>query len=72
MASVSQSSLPRFASLPSSPAAAPQRRSRFAAFFLAPFADVDDRVARLAAANQAEREARRAAATSDAAAPRRD
>lgn len=69
MASLSQASLPRFASLPGSPATAPQPRSRFASFFLAPFADVDDRVARLAAANQAEREARRTAAMSAAPAP---
>ena len=69
----SQVSLPRFASLSGAPSGAPQLRSRFARFFQAPFADVDERVARLAAANRAERAARaaRAAAMSAADEPRR-
>lgn len=66
MADLSQVTLPRFASLPGASTRAPQQRSRLARFFFAPFADIDDRVARLAAANQREREARRAA-MSDAA-----
>jgi hypothetical protein len=71
VASVSPGTLPRFASLPGAPVATSQQRSRFARFFLAPFADVDDRVARLAAASRAEREARQAA-MSDADGSRRD
>jgi hypothetical protein len=67
--SPSPNSLPRFAALPGAPQAM-ARRSRLAQMFLAPFRDVDDRVARMAAANQREREARRAA-MSDAAAPQR-
>ena len=67
MPSLSQNPLPRFAALPEQ---APARRSRLAQMFLAPFRDVDDRVARMAAANEREREARRAA-TSDAAVPQR-
>ena len=69
MSSLSQNTLAPFASLPgrSAPAA---RQSRFAQFFLAPFRDVDDRVARLAAAVKAEREAHDAA-TSVAAGQRR-
>jgi len=66
----SQNSLPRFAVLPEVAAQAPARRSRLAQIFLAPFRDVDSRVALLAAANKAERTARRAA-MSGAAAPRR-
>jgi hypothetical protein len=60
VSSLSQTTLTPFASLPglAAPAA---RRSGFAQFFLAPFRDVDDRVARLAAAVKAEREAREAA-----------
>lgn len=57
MAVMSQMPLPRFASLPEAPGSVPQG-SFFARFFRTPFADVDDRVARLAAANRAEREAR--------------
>jgi hypothetical protein len=72
MATLSSAQLPRFAALPGSPAAAPHQGSRFAAFLFAPFADVDDRVARLAAANRAEREARRAASMSGAGAPPRE
>jgi len=48
--------LPRFASLPEAPASVAPLRSRLARFFLSPFADVDDRVARLALAQQAEAE----------------
>lgn len=70
MADLSQVTLPRFASLSDATMGAPPQRSRLARFFLTPFADVDDRVARLAAANQREREARQAA-MSDAAGPRR-
>ena len=66
MASLSPSMLPRFASLPEAPSMTPVR-SRLHRFFLAPFADVDDRVARLALATQAERQAR-GTAMSDAAA----
>ena len=69
MPSPSPNSLPRFATLPGAPQPM-ARRSRLAQMFLAPFRDVDDRVARMAAANQREREARRAA-MSDAAAPQR-
>jgi hypothetical protein len=69
MPSLSQNPLPRFAALPT-PARPATRRSRLAQMFLAPFRDVDHRVARLAAANQREREARRGA-MSDAAAPQR-
>jgi hypothetical protein len=69
MASLSQNPLPRFAALPGSEQAS-TRRSRLAQMFLAPFRDVDHRVARLAAANQREREARRAV-MSDAAGPQR-
>ncbi len=58
MAVIAQMPLPRFASLPEAANSMPQR-SLFARFFVAPFADVDDRVARLAAANRAEREARK-------------
>jgi hypothetical protein len=55
--SVSQQSTPPFASLSSTP----RQGSGFAQFFLAPFRDVDDRVARLLAAAKTEREARQAA-----------
>ena len=69
MPSLSQNPLPRFAALPGAEQA-PTRRSRLAQMFLAPFRDVDHRVARLAAANQREREERRAA-MSAAAEPQR-
>lgn len=59
VAVMSQMRLPRFASLPELAAGMPQAGSLFARFFRTPFADVDDRVARLAAANRAEREARK-------------
>ena len=68
MPSLSQNPLPRFAALPGDAQPA-TRRSRLAQMFLAPFRDVDNRVALLAAANEREREARRA--MSDAAAPQR-
>lgn len=67
MSDLSQVTLPRFASLPGAPTAAPQRRSKLARFFFAPFDDIDDRVARLAAASRAEREARHAAMSAAAA-----
>jgi hypothetical protein len=57
---VSQVQLPRFASLTDATMSTPQAQSRLARFFLAPFVDVDERVARLAAADRAEREARTA------------
>ena len=60
MTDVSQVQLPRFASLTDATMAAPQVKSRLSRFFLAPFADVDERVARLAEADRAEREARSA------------
>ena len=60
VADLSQVSLPRFASLSDATISTPEKRSLLARFFLAPFADVDERVARLAAANRAEREAREA------------
>lgn len=56
-----------FASL--SPSPAPRRGWGIAQLFTAPFYDVDDRAARLAAAAKRERELR-ALATSDAPAPR--
>jgi hypothetical protein len=56
-----------FASL--TPAPTPRQRWRLAQLFTAPFHDVDDRVARLAAAANREREERRAA-MSDVAVPR--
>jgi hypothetical protein len=59
-----------FAVLPGPVGALPQHRSGFAAFFLAPFRDVDDRPARKTAAARAEREAR-LAAMSALAGPRR-
>lgn len=49
----------------------PESRSLLARFFRAPFADIDDRVARLLAASRAERAMREAAAMSDEAEPRR-
>jgi hypothetical protein len=45
--------LPRFASLPEM--AMPQQRSWLSNFWMAPFRDVDDRVARLAAGKRAEK-----------------
>jgi hypothetical protein len=56
-----------FASL--SPSSAPRRGWGIAQLFTAPFYDVDDRAARLAAAAKRERELRQLA-MSDAAAPR--
>jgi hypothetical protein len=56
-----------FASL--SPSPAPRQRRGLMQLFIAPFYDVDDRAARLAAATKRERELREAA-MSDAAAPR--
>jgi hypothetical protein len=50
-----QTPFPRFASL--EPAGAPRPRWRIAQLFSAPFRDIDDRVARKAAAARAEREA---------------
>lgn len=61
MPAVSQQPLPRFASLPAAAAPAPGRGWGISQLFSAPFRDVDDRVARLAAANRREREAREAA-----------
>jgi hypothetical protein len=58
---VSQVTLPRFASLSDATISMPEKRSRLARFFVAPFYDIDERVARLAAADRAEREAREAA-----------
>jgi hypothetical protein len=66
----SQDSIARFAALPVMPGNARGQRSRFFDTFLAPFRDVDQRVARLVAASEAEREMRRVA-MSDAPAPRR-
>jgi hypothetical protein len=71
VASVSQSPLPRFASLSDATMGVPESRSLLARFFRAPFADIDDRVARLLAASRAERAMREAAAMSDEAEPRR-
>ena len=68
MPPISQQPLAPFASLPVS-ALAKGRRASLLQMFFAPFSDVDDRVARKMAAQQAEREARRAA-TSVAGAPR--
>lgn len=56
----STATLARFAALPSAASATPQWRSGLAGFFLAPFRDVDDRPARKAAAEEAERQARAA------------
>lgn len=67
MPPVSQQTPAPFASL--SPAPAPRQRWRLSQLFTAPFYDVDDRAARLAAAAKREREARQAA-MSGAAAPR--
>ncbi len=50
--------LPRFASLPDALGASPQHRSWFSGFWMAPFRDVDDRVARNAAGKLAEKAAR--------------
>jgi hypothetical protein len=57
----SNATLAPFATLPGFAAPAGQRRSGFAAFFLAPFRDVDDRAARKLAALRVERETRQAA-----------
>jgi hypothetical protein len=54
--------LPRFASLPDALAAPSSHRSWFSGFWMAPFRDVDDRVARLAAGKLAEKAAARDAA----------
>ena len=59
MPSVTQTPLPRFTSLIA--AELPRPRWRIAQLLFAPFCDVDDRVARNAAASRAEREARKAA-----------
>lgn len=59
MPSVPPTPLPRFASLV--PDELPRLRWRIAQLFAAPFRDVDDRVARKAAAARARREARGAA-----------
>lgn len=67
---ISQVTLPRFASLSDATVSMPEKRSLLARFFLAPFVDIDERVARLAAASQAER-AQREAAMSDANGSRR-
>jgi hypothetical protein len=48
--------LPRFASLPEM--AMPQQRSWLSNFWMVPFRDVDDRVARLAAGKRAEKAVR--------------
>jgi hypothetical protein len=66
----SQEALAPFARLSGAPAPKPREQSRFARFFLAPFRDIDHRAARLAAARQAEREARESA-MSAAVAPQR-
>ena len=58
MPPVSQQSLAPFASLSSAPVRAPRQRGRLVQLFLAPFRDVDDRVARKAAASKREREER--------------
>jgi hypothetical protein len=50
-----------FAALPGFAAPTVQRPQGLAAFFLAPFRDVDDRAARKTAALRADREARQAA-----------
>ena len=71
MTPTSTATLARFAALPGAPAAvAPHRRTGLAGFLLAPFRDVDDRPARLAAALRAEREARRAATSGAGGQPR--
>jgi hypothetical protein len=57
VSSVPHQPAPPFASL----SVAQHQGSGFAQFFLAPFRDVDDRVARLLAAAKTEREARQAA-----------
>lgn len=57
-----------FASL--SPSPAPRHRWSIAHLFTAPFYDVDDRAARLAAAAKRERELRQLAMSSDAGEPR--
>jgi hypothetical protein len=70
MSPSSQESLAPFAVLSAPAVGALRQRWGFAQLFLAPFRDVDQRVARKAAAARAEREAR-SAAMSGAAGPRR-
>jgi hypothetical protein len=70
MMSSAQDSIARFASLSSGVMGEPAQRAGFLQTFLAPFRDIDQRPARLAAASRAEREMRHAA-MSAAAAPRR-
>ncbi|HXO03344.1 MAG TPA: hypothetical protein VN900_14895 [Stellaceae bacterium] len=65
-----QESIAPFAVLSAPAVSALRQRWGFAQLFLAPFRDVDQRVARKAAAARAEREVR-LAAMSDAAGPRR-
>jgi hypothetical protein len=67
---VSQEPLPRFASLSDATMSASQQRSRLTRFFLAPFVDIDERVARLAAASRAERDSRKAAMFDGGGSPR--
>jgi hypothetical protein len=55
--------LPRFASLSDGLAVAPRQHSWFRSFWMAPFRDVDDRVARLAAGKRAEKAAQDQAMT---------
>jgi hypothetical protein len=69
MPPVSQQPLAPFAPLSAAPGA-PRPRWRLSQLFLAPFRDVDERAARLAAANERERQARQAA-RSDASGSRR-
>jgi len=69
MPPVTQRPLAPFATL--TPAPQPRERWGIAQLFSAPFRDVDDRVARKAAAEKREREARLAGAMSGAAEPRR-
>jgi hypothetical protein len=57
----SNGALAPFATLTGVAMPAAQHRAGLAAFFFAPFRDVDDRVARKLAAQRAEREARQAA-----------
>jgi hypothetical protein len=61
MSSASQASIARFASLPGTAVSAPGQRTRLFQLFVAPFGDVDQRVALKLAASRAEREARQAA-----------
>jgi hypothetical protein len=71
MLPTSNAMFPRFASLSGAPAPIAQPRSGLRAFFMAPFYDVDDRVARKIASQRAERAAREAAAMSALAGSRR-